>query len=212
MKKIITLCSIGFLLWSCQKGGTTTVEGVVIDKDTKQPVSGVKIKLVEENLPGIFSMVKRGFFETGKTVTDKEGKYAFTFDSDTKHHYYVGAFTDNPIYYALFKSSFNNKIYDCYRINSGEKNKVTIPLFKAGYIKAHLINDSKVDSTYDITLKDFNIHNKALVIDTFTKSWNYKADTTAEIHYSIAKKKIAIDKTLKFFAPKLDTLVFEIHF
>jgi len=151
--KRVTLLLVFLLVWgSCQVNLvpliSSRVDGTVLDKETRQPIAGVKVKLVTG---------PRTMFEelSEETVTDRKGYFKFDLSFKLPITAYLQCEKEGyipliPEYYLMHaKEELFDKVVNLFEIHQGKIKRSIITLEKGGTLKGKVFKrDSNGISPY----------------------------------------------------------------
>lgn len=149
VKSILFSLFVLLSLHSCKKAdySDTHISGRVVDADTKQPISGMKMNL--EYLDGGTGMgLLDGSYTIGTTMTDNNGYYSFGFvgytDNTHGDRYRLSGY-QSPSYFGVGAEL---------SVDSGYKKSVQLNLeaYRQVYIKVHLVHSGPNNSADLISL------------------------------------------------------------
>ncbi|WP_126546774.1 hypothetical protein [Hymenobacter amundsenii] len=120
------------LLSSCGKEGPTLVSGLVVDKDTDQPVPNAEVQVHAFSGGGSSGGGGYGPALGGPYRTDADGKFAFTFEADRGKTYRLDA------YGPLGHFSVDQGV----EVENGRTNRnLRIPVQAPGWVRVRIIDE-----------------------------------------------------------------------
>jgi hypothetical protein len=160
----------------CNKNGSESVEGRVLEYGTNKPIANATVYLME--VKGTF-LGPSGSSKIDSTTSDHEGRYKFTY-------------MDNP--YVSEIRGKANLYYDnhAYIMGTGKKLKTDLKLDPHAWLRIHLKNVNPVDSADFLSVglnpTDCAKGFRGMNIDTFMICEKYKGNKNKKLKYAVTKR------------------------
>jgi hypothetical protein len=209
MKKItiITLSLLIIsLLSSCGNKNVTTIEGQVLEKGSNKPVANAQV-IFSECVAGEGFGASSICTDVETVMTNSQGRYIFTKESDKANRYRIRAEKLNygkPV--EVFQTADAGK--------STQNLNFTLPAF--AWIKFHVKNVNPFDDNDRFAIFIFSsskdgIINGQKVDTTFTQN-GFLGSFSNRFTYSVRKNNIYKQFTDSIFCKPLDTVFYEIKY
>ncbi|OWP63653.1 hypothetical protein CDA63_07625 [Hymenobacter amundsenii] len=205
---ILISISAALLLSGCTKQGPTLVSGLVVDKDTDQPVPNAEVQVHAFSGGGSSGGGGYGPALGGPYRADADGKFAFTFEADRGKTYRLDA------YGPLGHFSVDQGV----EVANGRTNRnLRIPVQAPGWVRVRIIDEPPTISEGVLIIggigpKGYTFRLPLQQVETFVIATGANIPSRLSWTVTLYEEKTTTDYHQNITIPSLDTVTVTIRF